>query len=122
MLGRILEIIDNTVTIKLAIDINAQPSLVNLHVVFDDGDNKKKVVGQIVNCTLQVMTVNIVGEISDGRFTPGSSSKPSFKSKPRIVKMDELKLFLGDRETTFGTTNFGTSNVYDGYKINVDII
>lgn len=121
MLGRILEIIDNTITIKLAIDINAQPSLVNLHVVFDDGDNKKKVVAQVVNCTQTVMTCNIVGELDGDRFTPGSSSKPSFKSKPRIVKMEELKLLLGDNETKFGTTNFGTSNVYDEYRINVDI-
>ena len=121
MLGRILEIIDNTITIKLAIDINAQPSLVNLHVVFDDGDNKKKVVAQVVNCTQTVMTCNIVGELDGDRFTPGSSSKPSFKSKPRIVKMEELKLLLGDNETKFGTTNFGTSNVYEGYRINVDI-
>ena len=121
MLGRILEIIDNTITIKLAIDINAQPSLVNLHVVFDDADNKKKVVAHVVNCTQTVMTCNIVGELDGDRFTPGSSSKPSFKSKPRIVKMEELKLLLGDNETKFGTTNFGTSNVYDGYRINVDI-
>lgn len=121
MLGRIDEIIDNTVTIKLAIDINEQPSLVNLHVVFEDDNNKKKVVGQIVNCTQTIMSVNIVGEIDGDLFVPGSSSKPSFKSKPRIVKMNELKLFLGDQETKFGTTNFGTSNVYEGYKINVDI-
>ena len=33
MLGRIQEIIDNSVTIKLSIDINSQPSLINLHVV-----------------------------------------------------------------------------------------
>jgi len=120
VLGRIVEIIDNTVSIKLAIDITSQPSLVNLHVVFDEG-SKRSVVGQIVNCNQTTMMVNIVGEINDGVFTPGSSTKPSFKSKPRIVKTDELKLFLGDRETKFGTTNFGTSNVYEGYKINVDI-
>ncbi len=121
MLGRIQEIIDNSVTIKLSIDINSQPSLINLHVVFDEGNNKRKVVGQIVNCTQSIMTVNIVGEIFEGQFTPGSSSRPSFKSKPRIVKKDELTLLLGDAEQKFGTTNFGTSNVYDGYKINVDI-
>ncbi len=120
MLGKISEIIDNTVTVKLSIDINSQPNLVNLHVVFDDGSNRK-VIGQIVNCNQTMMHVNIVGEINNGVFTPGATSKPSFKSKPRIVKMDELKLFLGDSEIQFGTANFGTSNVYDGYKINVDI-
>ncbi|MBQ8132204.1 MAG: DUF87 domain-containing protein [Bacilli bacterium] len=120
MLGKIDEIIDNTVTIKLAIDISTQPSLINLHVVFEDG-GKKKVVGQIVNCTMTIMTVNIVGELTDHGFVPGASSKPSFKSKPRIIKMEELKYILGDQTCKQGFTNFGTSNVYDGYKINVDI-
>ena len=37
MLGKIEEIIDNSVTIKLDIDITKQPNLVNLHVIFEDG-------------------------------------------------------------------------------------
>ena len=41
MIGKIEEIIDNSVTIKLDIDINEQPNLVNLHVVFEDGSGKK---------------------------------------------------------------------------------
>lgn len=120
MLGRVIEIVDNTVTIKLAIDINSQPNLINLHVVFEDSSSKK-VVGQITNCSQTIMKVSIVGEINDDIFTPGASTRPSFKSKPRIVKPAELKLILGDSETVFGTTNFGTSNVYDGYKINVEL-
>ena len=120
MLGKIDEIIDNTVTIRLAIDISTQPSLINLHVVFEDG-GKRKVVGQIVNCTLTIMTVNIVGELNENGFVPGASSKPSFKSKPRIIKIDELKYILGEQSPKHGYTNFGVSNVYDGYKINVDI-
>lgn len=120
MLGKIIQIVDNNVTIKLAIDITNQPNLVNLHVVFEDGP-KKKVIGQIVSCNQTTMQINIVGEFNDRGFIPGSSSKPSFKSRPRIVKLDELKSFLGEQETTFGYTNFGTSNVYEGYKINVPI-
>ncbi len=120
MLGKIDEIIDNTVTIRLAIDISTQPSLINLHVVFEDG-GKRKVVGQIVNCTLTIMTVNIVGELNEFGFVPGASSKPSFKSKPRIIRIDELKYILGEQSPKHGFTNFGVSNVYDGYKINIDI-
>lgn len=48
MIGKIEEIIDNSVTIKLAININEQPNLVNLHVVFEDGSSKK-VVAEIAN-------------------------------------------------------------------------
>ena len=120
MLGSIKEIIDNSVYIKLDIDINEQPNLVNLHVIFDDGSGKK-VVAEIANVNQTQMVANIVGEISDGIFMPGSSSKPSFKSDVRLVELDELELFFGNQDTDFGETNFGTSNVYDGYKINVPI-
>ena len=120
MLGKIDEIIDNSVIIKLDIDISEQPNLVNLHVVFED-DSKTKVVAEVANVNKDKMVANIVGEIKDGNFTPGAS-KPSFKSKVRLVKMDELALLLGDQETKFGQTNFGTSNVYEGYKINISII
>ena len=120
MLGKIEEIIDNSVKIRLSIDINEQPNLVNLHIVFED-DSKKKVVAEIANVNQTIMFANVVGEITDGRFTPGASSKPSFKSKVRLITMDELGLLFGKQETEFGFTNFGTSNVYEGYKINVPI-
>lgn len=120
MLGKIEEIIDNSVKIKLDIDINEQPNLVNLHVIFEDGSNKK-VVAEIANVNQTTMFANVVGEINDGFFTPGASTKPSFKSKVRIIETEELELLFGKQETEFGYTNFGTSNVYEGYKINVPI-
>lgn len=119
MLGTILEIIDNSVIINLTIDITNQPNLVGLHVVFEDGDTK--VVGEVVNVTKEKMTANILGDIKNGNFVPGSSAKPSFKSHVRLIKIDELSTIFGDQETKFGQTNFGTSNVYTGYKINVNI-
>lgn len=119
MLGNIVEIIDNSVLIKLSIDINNQPNLVNLHVVFENGN--KKIVGEVVSVNQTQMTANIVGELKDGNFIPGVSSKPSFKSSIRIIKLDELEAILGKQEMKFGETNFGTSNVYEGYKINVGI-
>ena len=106
MLGKIREIIDNSVVIDLSIDITNQPNLVNLHVVFEDGDTR--VVGE-------------VGNVTKENFVPGSSAKPSFKSNVRLIKIDELATIFGDQETKFGQTNFGTSNVYTGYKINVNI-
>ena len=104
----------------MSIDITEQPNLVNLHVVFDDGSDRK-VVAEIANVNKTKMIANIVGEIKDGFFTPGASVKPSFKSNVRLIQADELKLLFGSQETEFGETNFGTSNVYEGYKINVSI-
>ncbi len=120
MLGSIKEIIDNSVIIKLDIDITNQPNLVNLHVVFEN--EGKRIVGEIANVNKTEMLANIVGEIeSDTSFVPGATAKPSFKSIVRLVKMDELALILGKQELSAGYTNFGTSNVYTNYKINVSI-
>lgn len=119
MLGSIIEIIDNYVYIKLGIDITQQPNLVGLHVVFEDG--RKKVVGEIANTNREKMTVIIVGEIKDNNFIPGANSKPSFKSIPRLIKTEELAILFGEQTTKIGQTNFGTSTIYEGYKINIAI-
>lgn len=120
MLGRIEEIIDNSVTIKLGFNINEQPNLVNLHIIFEDETNRK-VVAEIANTNQTTMTANIVGEINSNRFIPGSSSKPSFRSKIRMITTEELELIYGKQKLEFGYTNFGISNVYEGYRINVGI-
>ena len=67
------------------------------------------------------MIVNIVGEINNGVFLSGVGLKPSFKSNIRMIKLEELEMIYGKQQLDFGYTNFGTSNVYEGYKINVPI-
>ena len=119
MIGSIIEIVDNRVLIKLAIDINKQPNLIGLHVVFED--SQKHIVGEIVNVSQTEMTAVVVGELTPTSFIPGASKRPSFKSNIRLVNLNELGFILGSQEATTGQTNFGTSNIYDGYKINVDI-
>lgn len=119
MLGNILEINDSRVTVKLTVDINSQPNLVNLHVVFEDG--AKKIVGEVTKVTQQEMYTNIVGEIENGAFISGGSARPSFKSQVRIITLEELELIFGTQTLNDGYTNFGTSNVYANYKINVSI-
>lgn len=119
MLGRIIEIIDNQVFIKLDIDINSQTNLINLHVIFED--EVKKIVGEIVNVGQEKMTVNIVGELKDNKFLPGFSTKPSFKSKIRIITLEELEKILGPQTPSEGQTFFGYSTVYQNYRINVGV-
>ena len=62
-----------------------------------------------------------IGEINNNIFTPGASAKPSFRSTIRLVNEQELGLLYGKQELEFGYTNFGVSNVYRGYRINVGI-
>ena len=118
MLGHIIEVSDNQVIVKLEIDINKQPNLVNLHIVFDDSSNKL-IIGQIVSIDQKNMIVEIIGEIINNNFTSGIISKPSFKSKVRMIKIDELELIYGTNNSF--KTNFGTSNIYSNYAINISI-
>ena len=86
MLGKILSIEGNYVELALDIDINAQASLVNLHVVFED--DKTKVVGEIRDVSKTTLKIAIVGEFVGNQFLAGFNRKPSFKSKVRIIKVD----------------------------------
>lgn len=119
MLGDIKEIVDNNVFVNLAIDLAKQTNLVDLHVIFEDGNDK--VVGQIVSTTKTVLKANIVGEIKNNIFIPGVSSKPSFRSSVRIVNMDELALILGKQTPAKGEVLFGYSTIYQNYPIHVNI-
>lgn len=119
MLGKIIEIVDNQVIVQLTIDISSQSNLVNLHVVFEDGT--KKIIGEIVNVNQTQMIINIVGELREKSFLPGLSSKPSFKSVVRIITLAELESVLGSQVPSNSQTFFGFSNVYQNYRINVNI-
>ena len=117
MLGKIIEIRDEKVKVKMSIDINLQPSLSNLHVVFEE--DGKKVVGEITDMNKQEAKVMLLGEIVDNKFLPGIDKKPSFKSVVRIITIEELALVLGSQEEQKDTMYFGESSIYDNYKINV---
>ena len=120
MIGRIIDIYDNIVMVKLEIDISKQTNLVNVHVVFEDGD--QKIVGEIRSVSLDKAKIAVVGEINNNRFMPGFNKKPSFRSKVRIIVMDELELILG-KQTISGNDqiNLGYSTVYNNYKINIGV-
>ena len=120
MIGKIIDICDNIVIVKLAIDISNQTNLVNIHVVFED--NNQKIVGEIRSISLDQVKIAIVGEIKDNKFIPGFSKKPSFKSMVRIIVMDELELILGRQNITDNDQiTLGYSTVYNNYKINIGI-
>lgn len=120
MIGKIIDIYDNIVILSLEIDISKQANLVNIHVVFEDND--QKIVGEIRSVSLDKAKIAIVGEIANGRFIPGFNKKPSFKSRVRIIVMEELELVLGKQTITDNDQiNLGYSTVYNNYKINIGI-
>ncbi|MBQ7136377.1 MAG: DUF87 domain-containing protein [Bacilli bacterium] len=120
MLGNIISIEENSVIIKLAIDVSTQANLINVHVVFEDGE--KKIVGEIVNIGIDTAKISIVGEIDNNNFIPGVTKKPAFKSSIRIITMDELALLLGEQQITNNDQIYlGKSSIYKNYRINVGV-
>ena len=95
-LGKIINIDGNYVVIKIGFDISTNSNLMNMHVVFEDG--QKTIVGEILKVTVDELTVGVVGEVKSGIFVPGISSKPSFMSVPRMIRKEELALILGPED------------------------
>ena len=120
MIGKIFSIEENNVMVELTIDIANQANLINIHVIFEDGNTK--IVGEILNINKNIARIGVVGEIINGSFIPGINKKPSFRSLVRIIVLDELSLILGEQTIKDNTQVYlGLSNVYTNYHINVGI-
>ena len=95
-IGKIINIEENIVTVKVDINILNYGNLMNIHTVFDDG--KRKLIGEILKVDIEYLKIAIVGELKDGIFIPGISLKPSFSSIIRIVTKEELSCILGPQD------------------------
>lgn len=119
MLGNIIDIYGNIITLDLSVDISLQTNLNGLHVVFEDENSK--IIGEIGDINPKTLKITIVGEIVDDKvFLPGFTNKPSFKATCRLVNYEQLKLILGNPQATDSKEiYFGLSNTYNNYRINV---
>lgn len=120
MIGHIIGVDNNIISIKLDIDITKQPNIIGLHLVCEE--TSKKTVAEITGIKEGVLYASIVGELGkNGNFTSGINSKPSFGSLVRIITLEELEAIFGPQEQNPGTVFLGTSNTYENYRINIDI-
>ncbi len=118
--GSIVDINGNYITIRIEFDVTKYGNLMNVHIIFED--KNKKIVGEILKVTVTELIVGVIGEISDGRFIPGVSSKPPFGANVRIINKEELSLVLGPEEIQDSNHLYlGRSSIYNGYKINVGV-
>ena len=118
MLGKIIEIIGDTIKVKLDVNIYELENLIGKNVIFEE--QNKKIVGEIEDIELTSLSINIIGQIEDNIFTYGSIIKPSFKTTCRIISNEEMKIIFQNDEGT-NSINIGTSLIYDNYRIGLDI-
>lgn len=120
MLGSIIGVEENTVTLRLNIDLEKFQSLMNLHVILDD--DIKKIIGEIVDIKEQIAKINLLGEIIDSKFVFGVIRKPAFSSKVMLISKEKIPLILGMPHFKEEKDLFiGTSPLYEGLRLGVNI-
>jgi len=120
MLGNIIGVEENIVLVNLNIDLNKVQNLINLMVVMEDQD--KRIVGEIVNIKNNLAYINLLGEIKNNRFVYGVISKPSFSSVIKLISKEKIPMIISTDEFIENKHLYlGTSPIYEGVKINVDV-
>ena len=117
MLGKIVYISDSIAHIKIPEGTPVNMDLMNLHIIFEDGD--RRVLGEVEDVSQDIIKVNFLGVIEDGRFVGGVLRKPTLESKLRFVTEDELNLITGVPGE--GMFELGVSPLYNDKPIYVDI-
>ncbi len=113
MLGKVIEIGKTSVIVELNIDDNNKKDIVNYHVAFDL-DNTV-VIGEVESIDHNVLNVELVGEIVNGKFVPGISKKPYYLASCRIIKSEELPIIIGN--TGDKSVYVGRLSQYNGYQV-----
>jgi DNA helicase HerA-like ATPase len=120
MLGTIIGIQDNTVLLRLNVELDKFENLINLHVVMEEPN--KKFVGEIVDIKENIAYVNLLGEIKDDKFVFGVIRKPSFGSSVKLISKERIPLIIGVSDYKDNKYLYlGESPVYEGVKIGVSI-
>ncbi len=117
MFGKIVYISDSVAHINIPNGTPINMDLMNMHVVFEDGD--RKVLGEVEDVSQDIIKVHFLGTIEDGRFVGGVLRKPTLQANIRLVTEEELNLITGVEKD--GMFKLGVSPLYNDKPIYVDI-
>ncbi len=117
MFGNIKYISDNEAHVINAAGVDMSGDLMNVHVIFED--NTQKVLGEVTEVNDQVIKIRFLGEFINGKYISGVIRKPKLSSKIRVITDDELTELMG--EDSNQTFLLGTSSIYNGHPVYVDI-
>ena len=117
MFGKIIYISDNIAHINIPAGTPIGMNLINMNVVFED--TNKKILGEVVDVSKELIKVHFLGEINNGRFIGGVLRKPTMEANVRIVNDEELELIVGHPGNS--VFRLGYSPLYDDKPVYVDI-
>lgn len=117
MIGNIVYLNNNLAHIRIDSGTPLSSNLMNLHIIFED--DKKKILGEIVDIDPEIIKVRFLGEMINNKFCSGVIRKPNLSAKIRIITKEEFTLIVGDNG--LGTMEIGISPLYDDCPVRINI-
>lgn len=117
MLGKIIAINENIVSVKLEVNVYDYDGLIGKNVTFRDENITS--IGEVTAIGNGIMQAILVGEIRDNKFLYGDISKPSFKSICYLIDNATLNIVLNSDASN--TIKLGKSYIYPDYDIKLDV-
>lgn len=117
MFGKIVYISDNVAHISIPEGTPVAVNLMNMNIVFED--TSKKILGEVIDVSKEMIKVHFLGEITNGKFVGGVLRKPTMEANVRIINNEELELIVGTKNKKM--FRLGFSPLYDDKPIYIDI-
>lgn len=117
MFGNIIKIDGNVATVAINKSGAVMPDLMNMHVVFVNGN--ARILGEVENINVDSVIIKFLGEFTERGFTIGIVRKPSLDSKVRMINEQELQMLIGTQQE--GYFNLGYTPLYNNYPMYVNI-
>ncbi len=117
MLGKIIAINENIVSVKLEVNVYDYDGLIGKNVTFKDENIIS--IGEVTAIGNGIMQAILVGEIKNNKFLYGDISKPSFKAICYLIDNATLDIVLNSDAPN--TIKLGKSYIYPEYDIKLDV-
>lgn len=119
MFGNILDITDNKIIVENKSQ-TIETNILNVHVVFSEGN--RKIVGEVIKVTKEIITILLLGEIRDTYFQSGILKVPNINTSCRLIYKSELEILIGSQDyASKNTLLVGSSVNYEGYKVTINM-
>ncbi len=113
MLGKVVYVSDNEVHVRVPESSNLVTNIINIHVILED--EQKRVVGEVVDITGNLIKIGLLGEYVGNVFYTGVIRKPTLNAKIRIINNDELSVITGRNDAN--SFHLGVSPLYNNYPV-----
>ncbi len=113
MFGNILFIGESIAHVENKATSAAATDLMNLHVIFESGE--QKILGEVSELNKDLIKIRLLGEYVNGKYLNGILRKPLLNSQIRIINSAELLELVGQENSE--AIVLGNHAIYKGFKV-----